>query len=204
MDTAVPVASGKLLKQVHISQLQVGGFGKMIIESQEKTVLIEIIIHHLFPEIDMQFVVGNEGKGPGLEFSGRKRKHGQEIIPQPEIEIITVGQGIVVQDFAAVSFFQSYPLHEAERGVLAMPLQLLPGPVLRPGDIPVIIAREKIDKSVACGEFGIVVQIIGEAKAEHGNREIGEQIFPGTQMNIGPAAPFFTEAGLVEITSPNL
>lgn len=55
--TPVAVASGQLLKYVHVPKLQVIMLVYMIIETQEKPVLIKIIINYLFAKIDMHFII---------------------------------------------------------------------------------------------------------------------------------------------------
>ena len=53
MHSAVAVTGSQLLKNVHVSHLQIIMLIDMIIKAQEKTVLIKIIIDNLFTEIDV-------------------------------------------------------------------------------------------------------------------------------------------------------
>ena len=57
MITPVVIAGSQLLKNIHITKLQVIMLVNMIIKSQEKSILIEIIIDNLLSEIYMQFII---------------------------------------------------------------------------------------------------------------------------------------------------
>ena len=57
MNTPIAITSSELLKNIHITKLQVIVFVNMVIETQEKPVLIKVIIDYLLPEIYMHFVI---------------------------------------------------------------------------------------------------------------------------------------------------
>ena len=60
MIAAVTIASGQLLKKIHIPELQVIMFIDIKIKTKKKTVLVKIIIDDLFAGIDMHFIVNNQ------------------------------------------------------------------------------------------------------------------------------------------------
>jgi hypothetical protein len=129
MDVFVTVACSQLLKYIHIPELEIIGCGRMKIEASEKPVLVEIIVHDLFAEIHMQFIVQHKGNRSRREGFLSQRDVEEEIIPQFPIVIITVCEVIIVRNFVPELFFQPDPLHQPEPRVFGMPLQLLPDPV---------------------------------------------------------------------------
>jgi hypothetical protein len=60
MNKPVPVSGRKLLKEIHISELQVVCFVSLVTESKKKPVLIEIVVDYFFSKIHMHFVVKNK------------------------------------------------------------------------------------------------------------------------------------------------
>ena len=57
MNTPVLIACSQLLKQIHITKLDIISFVDMISQAKEKTVLIKIIIDDLFAKIDVQLII---------------------------------------------------------------------------------------------------------------------------------------------------
>ena len=57
MITPIAITSSELLKNIHITKLQVIVFVNMVSEAQEKPVLVKIIVDYLFSEIYMYFIV---------------------------------------------------------------------------------------------------------------------------------------------------
>lgn len=60
MITPIAITSSELLKNIHITKLQVIVFVNMVSEAQEKPVLIKIIINYLLSEIYMHFIIYNK------------------------------------------------------------------------------------------------------------------------------------------------
>ena len=57
MQAPVFIPGCQLLKKIHIPKLEIIMRVDMIIEPEEKPVLIEIIINDLFAKIDMHFII---------------------------------------------------------------------------------------------------------------------------------------------------
>ena len=103
-----------------------------------------------------------------------------------------------------IFFFQPQPLHHSFLSVFGMPLQLLPGPVLRLRNIFVVVGRKMIHIGITSRELYIILQVVGKSQADDRLREISEKIFLGPKMQVCPCSPLITETSLVIISYPNL
>ena len=57
MITTITVSTGQLLKQVHITKVEIIMLVDIISKTNKKTILIKIIIDNPFTEVDMYFIV---------------------------------------------------------------------------------------------------------------------------------------------------
>ena len=62
MYAPVPVAGSELLKQVHITELEIIMRIRMKTQPDKKAVLVIIIIHDLLPGIDMNLIIHHDRK----------------------------------------------------------------------------------------------------------------------------------------------
>ena len=58
--TPVFVSGASLLKNIHVSKLQVAVRAGLVFKPQEESVLVEIIIHHLAAKVNMHLIIGDE------------------------------------------------------------------------------------------------------------------------------------------------
>ena len=90
-DIFILVTGRQLLKDVHITKLQLVVFVDVIMKSCEKPVLVEIIVDDLLAKIHKYLVGQNQRKGTRLKPFFIQGKLGEDIIAKPEIKVITVG-----------------------------------------------------------------------------------------------------------------
>ena len=105
MITPVAIACSQLLKDIHISKLEIIVLVYMISKANKKTVLVKIIIDDLLTKVDMNFIVYNKRECSGLKMFFAQWKLRKEIIANSEIKIITIRQFIIIENFSAPSFF---------------------------------------------------------------------------------------------------
>ena len=60
MEHPVLISGSKLLKQVHVTELQVIPGIYMVGKTYQQTVLVEIIVHYLFSEIQHYLIVNRK------------------------------------------------------------------------------------------------------------------------------------------------
>src|SRR6478735_7615877 len=124
------VSCRQLLKNVHISEMCVKMRCELITKANESSVLIKIIVHNLFPEIDHHFVVYKQKRCFGYNLLSFQRNGEGHIIPNPIIKTIIINQ-FTCGDLSPESFFKSNPLHQVEPAFLLCPLYLLPRTMFR-------------------------------------------------------------------------
>ena len=59
MGIPVFIACSQLLKDICVACLQVAIAAELVLNAQEKTIVIKIIVDNLLPKTDMQLVIGN-------------------------------------------------------------------------------------------------------------------------------------------------
>jgi hypothetical protein len=69
MNGTVTAVSTLLLKKIHVANLNIIMRVYMIGNSGKKPVLVKIITHDLFPEIDMDFIIQDQRKISGFYLS---------------------------------------------------------------------------------------------------------------------------------------
>ena len=57
MDASELIACRELLKEVHITKLQVIMRSQLVIQARKKTVLVKIVIHDLLAKVDMKLII---------------------------------------------------------------------------------------------------------------------------------------------------
>ena len=57
MQAAEPVTRSLLHKNIHIPAMQLGLTGELIHQAEEQAVLIEVVVHDIFSEIEMNLIV---------------------------------------------------------------------------------------------------------------------------------------------------
>ena len=60
MDASELIACRELLKEVHITKLQVIMRSQLVIQARKKTVLVKIVIYYLLSEVYMHLIVDNK------------------------------------------------------------------------------------------------------------------------------------------------
>ena len=60
MVAAIAITRSQLLKNIHITKLQVIVFVDMVIETEKKPVLVKVIIDDLLSKIYMHFIIYNK------------------------------------------------------------------------------------------------------------------------------------------------
>ena len=99
-----------LLEQVHVTGLHGQRFTERIGYSNKKPILVKVIIRDLFPQIDKCFVLKHEIRHAGLNDFAFQWYLKQEIIPQPPVETVPLGQ-LIAPDPAVEPLLRPNPLH---------------------------------------------------------------------------------------------
>jgi hypothetical protein len=204
MHVAELVASGQLLKQVHVAQLQVVVCGGIEFKPDKKAVLIEVVVHDPFAQVDVHFIVHYCRKRMRTGAFAGERDFIKDVIADPVVKMVAFCQSGIVADLSAVSLFEAYPLHQAGVRVLGVPLQLLPGAVLRLRDVLVAFCRKMVDVGVTGGGFRNIVNVIGKAEPRNALRQVLRKVFFRAQVQVGPNAELIGKTGLIEISEPQL
>ena len=163
MNRPVLITAAQLDESIEVSQLKIVVGIEVIGEPDKKAVLVKIIIDHFLAKIDVYLIVDNKGNITFIRRHGSQWNLEQEIVPQPEIKLVSIREGRIIEHISPESFFKPQILHAPEPGIFCMPLNLLPGPVFGSGYLFVIVGRVMMNIGITCSEFGGIACIIGDS-----------------------------------------
>jgi hypothetical protein len=81
------ISGWQLLEQVHIAELQVVMFVQVPGEPHEKSILVEIVVYDVLPEVDVQLIIQDEGDPPFFRLTGAiERNLEKQVVTYPVTE----------------------------------------------------------------------------------------------------------------------
>lgn len=92
----ITIPCGKLLKYIHVAQLNVGMAIGLIHQPQKQSILIKVVVHNVFPHVHHQFIVDQELKSSGGQSFFAQWNKKAKIVPHAPVEVKTLRQLIVV------------------------------------------------------------------------------------------------------------
>ena len=92
----VTIPCGKLLKYIHIAQLNVGMAIGLIHQTHKQSILIKVVVHNILPHVHHQFIVDQQLKSSGGQPFFAQWNKEAKIVPHAPVEVKTLPQLIVV------------------------------------------------------------------------------------------------------------
>ena len=93
MNRPVLIAIAQLNESIEVSKLQVVVGVEVIGKTDKKAVLVKIIIDYFLTEVDVYLIVDNKGNITFIRRHGSQWNLEQEIVPQPEIKLVSIREG---------------------------------------------------------------------------------------------------------------
>ena len=92
----ITIPCGKLLKYIHVAQLNVGMAIGLIHQPQEQSILIKVVVHNILTHVHHQFIVDQQLKSSGGQALFAQWNKEAKIVANAPVEVKALPQLIVV------------------------------------------------------------------------------------------------------------